>query len=148
MTRAWHHPGPVSHELCENRHTTSPFVRWNTLTKTTHSGQAPVTTCSILWHEVLVRNTELTSHHQPEDSGKGWKETPCFLPTSQNSPHWHPSWLSNARATRKDPESERLAKDNPETSPITINPRLRATWQSSSPGFPDSAALHPGAPSQ
>ena len=29
------------------------------------------------------------------------------------------SWLSNVCATRKDPESERLAKDNLETNPIT-----------------------------
>jgi len=26
--------------------------------------------------------------------------------TSQNPPLWHPSWLSNACATRKNPESE------------------------------------------
>ena len=48
--------------------------------------------------------------------------------TSQNSSHWHPSWLSNTYATRKHPESEWLAKDYPETNPITIKPRGRATW--------------------
>ena len=38
----------------------------------------------------------------------------CFtyvLPTSQNSFRWSPSWLSNARNSRKDPESEWLARN-------------------------------------
>lgn len=42
--------------------------------------------------------------------------------TSQNPSHWHPSWLNKACATRKDPESEQLAEDNPETNYITIKP--------------------------
>ena len=42
--------------------------------------------------------------------------------TSQNPSLWHPSWLNKACTTRKDSESECLAKDNPETSPITIKP--------------------------
>ena len=44
--------------------------------------------------------------------------------TSQNSSCWgiHPSWLSDACATRKDSELEWLAKDHPETNPITIKP--------------------------
>ena len=41
---------------------------------------------------------------------------------SQNPPCWRPSWLSIACATRKHPESEGLARDNPETNPITIKP--------------------------
>ena len=36
--------------------------------------------------------------------------------------HWHPSCLSNACTTRKDCESEGLAKDNPGTNPITMKP--------------------------
>ena len=31
-------------------------------------------------HEVLVRNTQLISHHQPEEFGKGQKETPYVWP--------------------------------------------------------------------
>ena len=42
--------------------------------------------------------------------------------TSQNPSHWHPSWLSDACSTRKDSELEWLAKDHPETNPITIKP--------------------------
>ena len=44
--------------------------------------------------------------------------------TSQNSSCWgiHPSWLSDACATRKDSELEWLAKDYPETNPTTIKP--------------------------
>ena len=42
--------------------------------------------------------------------------------TSQNPSLWHPSWLNKACTTRKDSESEWLAKDNLETNPITIKP--------------------------
>ena len=42
--------------------------------------------------------------------------------TSQNPSFWHPSWLNKERTTWKDSESEWLAKDNPETNPITIKP--------------------------
>ena len=69
---------------------------------------------------------ELTSYHQPEEFGKGQKEredaSPYVLPTSQNPFCWNPSWLSNVHATRKDPESEWLARDNRQTNPITIKP--------------------------
>ena len=37
----------------------------------------------ILWQEVQVRNTELTSYHQPEEFRKGQKETPHVLLISQ-----------------------------------------------------------------
>ena len=42
------------------------------------------------------------------------------LTTSQNPSLWHPSWLNNPCTTRKNSESEWLAKDDPETTPITI----------------------------
>ena len=42
--------------------------------------------------------------------------------TSQNPSLWHPSWLNKACTSRKDSESEWLAKDNPETNSITIKP--------------------------
>ena len=42
--------------------------------------------------------------------------------TSKNSSRLHPSWRSNACTTRKDPEPEWLAKDNPETNPISVKP--------------------------
>ena len=47
-------------------------------------------------------------------------DTTC--PTTSQNPCWHPSWLSDVWTTRKDSESEQLAKDNPETNPITIKP--------------------------
>ena len=43
--------------------------------------------------------------------------------TSQNPSHWYLSLLSKASATRRDCESEWLAKDNPETNPIVIKPK-------------------------
>ena len=42
--------------------------------------------------------------------------------TSQNPSCQHPSWLSDVWATREDSELEWLAKDHPETNPITIKP--------------------------
>ena len=47
------------------------------------------------------------------------RDTVCPT-TSQNPSCWRPSWLSNAWATRKDSESEGLAKDSLKTNPITI----------------------------
>ena len=44
------------------------------------------------------------------------------IPTSQNPSRWNPSWLSNVGTSRKDPESEWLARDNPETNLITVKP--------------------------
>ena len=48
-------------------------------------------------------------------------DTTCPI-TSQNPPLWHPSWLSDACATKKDSELEWLVKYHPETNPITIKP--------------------------
>ena len=79
-----------------------------------------------LSQEVLVRHVELTRYHQPEEFGKSQKErgntSSYVLPTSQN-PCWNPSWLSNENVTRKDLESEWLARDNMETNSITIKPQ-------------------------
>ena len=46
-----------------------------------------------------------------------------FPTTSQNPSCWHPSWLNKACTTRKDSESEWLAKDNPGINPIAIKPK-------------------------
>ena len=42
--------------------------------------------------------------------------------TSQNPSRWYPSALNKVCTTKKDSESEWLAKDNPETNPIAIKP--------------------------
>ena len=53
---------------------------------------------------------ELTRHHPLEELRKGQKERgdACshVLPASQNPSCWNPVWLSDAQATRKDPESQ------------------------------------------
>ena len=58
-------------------------------------------------------------------TGRVWErskgDTTC-LTTSQNTSLWHPSWLNKAGTTRKDSETEWLAKDNPETDLVTIKP--------------------------
>ena len=64
--------------------------------------------------------------------------------TSQNPSCWHPSWLKEACITRKDSESEWLAKDNPETNPIPMKPG--ATWQSCSSWVPLTYRSPPGCP--
>ena len=58
-----------------------------------------------------------------QDRSKGDITCPT---TSQNPFLQHPSLLNKAYTPRKDSESEWLAKDNPETNPITINLRLWA----------------------
>ena len=57
-----------------------------------------------------------------QEMSKG--DTTCPT-TSQNPSHWHPSWLNEVCTTRRESESEWLDKDNPETNPITIKPRLQ-----------------------
>ena len=54
-----------------------------------------------------------------QEMSKG--DTTCTT-SSQNPSFWHPSWLNKACTTRKDSESEWLAKDNPEANLITIKP--------------------------
>ena len=51
------------------------------------------------------------------------KRDTTYATTSQNPSHWPPSWLSNACTTRKDPESEQLDRDNPESNLIAIKPK-------------------------
>ena len=78
-----------------------------------------------------MRKVELTSNHQREEFGQGPKETPVQM--SYQPPRIHLSGI-HLGATRKDPESERLARDNPETNPITIKPEAvshiveRSSW--------------------
>ena len=63
--------------------------------------------------------------NKPPPTRRVWErskgDTTCPT-TSQNPSLWQPSCLNKACATRKDSESEWLAKDNPETNPITIKP--------------------------
>ena len=65
---------------------------------------------------------KLTSHHQSEEFRKGQKETPCVqLPPSILLAGIHLGWAILG-TTRKDSESEWLAKDNQEANPTTIKP--------------------------
>ena len=107
---------------------------------------------SCLTIRVPIRNAvQLQRTNQENPGGAERRRTRYVLPTSQKPSRWNPSWLRDARATREDPESDQIrAKedDGPETTwkrtPVPWNLRLQATWQSSSPGAPNSAALHPG----
>ena len=70
------------------------------------------------------------------------------LTTPQNPSLWHPSWLNRACTTRKDSESEWLAKDNLETNPITIKPETASHVTELFSWVPLPATLHPDALSQ
>ena len=85
---------------------------------------------------------ELTSRRDWERS----KGDATYPPTSQNPPCWHPSWLSNGCSTRKDPESEWLARDNPETNPITIKPETASRMAEQFSWFPLPSCSPPGSP--
>ena len=83
------------------------------------------------------------SHHQPEEIRKGQKETPRVLPAPSRR---HPSWLSNACPTRKDPESEWLTKDNQGTNSITIKPETASHMAEQFSWVPTPSCSLPGLP--
>ena len=66
--------------------------------------------------------------------------------TSQNLSCWPPSWLSHVCATRKDPESEWLAKDNTETNPVTIKAKTASHVTEQSSWVPLPCCSPPGCP--
>ena len=73
--------------------------------------------------EVLVMNMELISHHQPEEFRKGQKETPRVRsPPRILLAGIHLGWTRHAPPGRTLSQND-LAKDNPETNPITIKPK-------------------------
>ena len=84
---------------------------------------------------------ELISHHQPEEFGKGQKETPRVhqLPRIPLD-SIHLGWVM--RVTRKDSELEWLAKDNPVTNPITIKPENASHVAEQFSWVPLPTALH------
>ena len=98
----------------------------------------------ILQREVLVRNKELTIYHQPgfwRDQKEMGDCSPEVLPTSQDPPRWNPSQLRDACAPRKDPNSEWLARDKPETNPMTINPETVSHVAEQFSPFPSPSTL-------
>ena len=80
-----------------------------------------------------------------QERSKG--DTPCRS-TSQNPSRWHPSWLSNTCVTRKDSELEWLARDHPETNPITIKPETASHVTERYSGVPLPSCSPPGCPLQ
>ena len=79
-----------------------------------------------------------------QERSKG--DTTC-LTTSQNPSLWHPSWLNKVCTTRKDSESEWLAKDNLETNSITIKPETASHVTEQFSWVPLSYCSPPGCPS-
>ena len=75
-----------------------------------------VTSCSGILITLFPNTWSVEKVKRREDT------SPYVLPASQNLFHWNLSWLSHAFTTRKDSESEWLARDNPETNSITIKP--------------------------
>ena len=65
---------------------------------------------------------------------------------SQNPCCWHSSWLSKACTTKKDPESEWLARENPETNHITTKPKTASHVAEQSSWVPLPSCSSPGVP--
>ena len=127
----------------------SPFVRGNTDWNRLPWSGTIVTICMNHFRTGSPGKEHRTSQHQQEAFQKGIKEMPHVLPISQNPPCWSPSWLSNAHDTRKNPESEWLARDNPQTNPITIKPRTMSHVAEQFSWVPlPSCSLHSGTTSQ
>ena len=107
-----------------------------------------VTICmNYLKQEVLVRNAELTSYHQQEVFGKGQKErgnsSPYVLLTSQNPPHWSPSWhTGNQEGQRVRVVGQRQL----ETNPIVIKPETSSYGAEQSSGVLFLSCSAPGTP--
>ena len=87
--------------------------------------------------------------NKPLPTRRSWKRSrgDATCPTtSQNLLCWHLSWLSNACVTRKDPESEWLARDSSDTNPITIKPETEVHVVEQSSWVPLPSCSLPGQP--
>ena len=92
-----------------------------------------------------VRNKEQISHHQPEEFRKGRKETPrvCPLPRIPLA-SIHLGWVMHVPPGKT--EFEWLAKDHPETNPITIKPETAGHAAEQFSWVPLSYCSLPGCP--
>ena len=96
-------------------------VRGSTLTETAHPDRAPQSLFARFTTGGPGKehgNNKPPPTERVQERSKG--DSTC--PTTSQNPRWHPSWLNNECATRKDSKSERLVRDNPETNPITTKP--------------------------
>ena len=84
------------------------------------------------------KELELISHHQPEEFRKGQKG----MPPPRILTDIHLGWKRCAPPGRTLSQND-WPKTTQKRIPLPQNPRLRATWQSSSLGFPYPAALCP-----
>ena len=101
-------------------------AKGGTMTETAHSGQAQsnhIAICMNCFTTGGPGKEHGTNKPPPTGRPQEWSKGNTTHPTtSQNPPRWHPSWLSDDCTTKKDSESECLAKDSAETNPITIKP--------------------------
>ena len=91
--------------------------------------------------------------NKPPPTGNIWErseedrdDSPYVLPISQNPSCWNPSWLRDASITGKSPESEWLARGNPETNLITIKPKTASHEAEQSSWVPLPHCSPPGHP--
>ena len=101
-----------------------PFVRGSTQTETRPPWPETIVTICMSCFMTGGPGKEQGTNKPPPtrrvpERSKGDNTCPT---TSQNLSLWHPSWLNKVCTSRKDSESEWLAKDNLETNPITIKP--------------------------
>ena len=87
-----------------------------------------------------------TNKPPPTRKSSGKVKRRHCLSTSQNPSCQHPSWLSDACATRKDSELEWLAKDYLETNSITIKPKTASHSTEQFSWVPLPSCSPPGCP--
>ena len=85
-----------------------------------------------------------TNKSQPTGRVRERSEGDTACPS--NFPESHPSWLSDECATRKNSELEWLAKDYPETYPITIKPKTASQAAEQFSWVPLPSCSPPGCP--
>lgn len=120
-----------------------------TVTETSHPSQAPPWPSAwvILQQEVPVRNTALTSHYQPEESGKGQKRglaSPRVAPERSLLESVLPERWGRPR---EGPWVRTIGHRQSKTNPLTINLGPRAGCRAVLPGAL-TPLLSPGAPAQ
>ena len=125
-----------------------PFIRGSTLIETAPPWPGAIVTICMSCFMTGGPGKEQGTNKPPPTRRVGERskgDTTC-LTTSQNPSLWHPSWLNKTYTTRKDSESEWLAKDNPETNPITIKPKTASHVKEQFSWVPLPSCSPPGRP--
>ena len=95
---------PISPPLCSPVLEKLRVILWENETARLGPARRWPLAWGVSQQEVPTRNTVLPRKTNQQDSGGARRRR--RRPTSQSPSHWNPSWLRDARATRKDPEAD------------------------------------------